>query len=174
MAAALHLTAEDRVLDLACYVGGPARQLAREYGCRVTGVDFWEDAIAVAEKLTQTCGLEDRVRFICCDAEAIPSPDASFTAAWSQGSFPADLRWLTEIHRLLEPGGRVAFTNLIRRNAEGDPKLLSLEEVIARVADFGFRVTSAEDVSELDLKYGWYPAKQKLRDNNAHYTAAHG
>ena len=39
MAEALEITAADRVLDVACYIGGPARYLAREYGCRVMGVD---------------------------------------------------------------------------------------------------------------------------------------
>ena len=104
MAEALGVTADDRVLDLACYVGGPARQLARGCGCRVVGVDVIEDCIAVAEALTRVCGLEDRVSFHCCDAAAVPEPDGSFTVAWSQCSFPSDLSWLTEVHRLLAPG----------------------------------------------------------------------
>lgn len=174
MAEALGIAAEDRVLDLACYIGGPARHLARDYGCRVTGVDLEEDYIAAAERLTQLCGLQERVRFLCCDAAAIPLPDGSFTVAWSQGSFPADLSWLGEIHRLLKPGGRVAFSGQIRRSPESDPKLLSLEEVAARTRDFGFRVIRAEDISEFDLEYGWYPLKRKLRENDAHYTALMG
>jgi len=169
MAEALGLTGEDRVLDLACYVGGPARQLAREYGCRVVGVDFSEEHGAIADRLTQLCKLADRVRFVCCDAESVPEPDGAFTVAWSQGSFPADLSWLTEIHRLLVPGGRVAFTGLIRRGEPSDSSRYSLDEVRERVTAFGFRVLSAEDVSDTDLEYGWYPAKQKLKGNEEHY-----
>lgn len=170
MAEAVGLGAGDDVLDLACYVGGPARQVAREYGCRVTGVDISEECTAVAEKLTQLSGLAERVQFLCCPAEAVPVADGSFTVAWSQCSFPSDLGWLTEVHRLLAPGGRVAFTGLIRRTELSDPSLYSLEEACARVRDFGFRVRHAEDISEMDLEYGWYPAKQRLRERDQHYS----
>ncbi len=174
MAEALRVTADDRVVDLACYIGGPARHLAREYGCRVVGVDFSEDAIAVARTFTRLCGLEDRVTFHCCDAEAVPELDGSFTVAWSQCSFPSDLRWLTEMHRLLAPGGRVAFTGLIRRSPASEQSLLSLEEAAERVRGFGFRVTSTEDISELDLAYGWVAEMEKLRCREQHYRTLFG
>jgi SAM-dependent methyltransferase len=174
MAEALHLTADDRVLDLACYVGGPARQLARDYGCRVVGVDSNEDAVAVARAFTRLSGLEDRVAFHCADAEAVPEPDGSFTIAWSQCSFPSDLHWLTEVHRLLAPGCRVAFTGLIRRSPASDQGLLSLEEAAERVRGVGFRVISAEDISESDLTYGWLPEMEKLRCREQHYRTRFG
>jgi len=169
MAELVGISAADRVVDLACYVGGPTRQLARKYGCQVVGVDISEDCIAIAEKLTELCGLTNKARFICCGAEAVPMADGSFTVAWSQCSFPSDLSWLTEMHRLLVPGGRIAFTGLIRRSELSDVSLHSLDELRARVSEFGFRVISAEDISEMDLEYGWYPAEQKLRENDAHY-----
>jgi SAM-dependent methyltransferase len=174
MAEALHLTADDRVLDLACYVGGPARHVARGYGCHVVGVDFSEDAIAVARTFTRLSGLEDRVTFHCADAEAVPEPDGSFSVAWSQCSFPADLHWLSEVRRLLAPGGRVAFTGLIRRSLASEQGLLSLEEAAERVRGFGFRVTGVEDISELDLTYGWVPSMEKLRCREQHYRTRFG
>jgi len=169
MAEALGIVAADRVLDLACYVGGPARHLAREYGCQVVGVDISEDCIAIAEKLTELCGLTDRVRFICATADAVPEPDGSFTVAWSQGSFPSDLSWLTEMHRLLVPGGRIAFTGVIRRSESSDPSHCSLDEVQRRVTEVGFRVISAEDISDWELEHGWLPIRRKLEENEAHY-----
>ncbi len=44
----------------------------------------------------------------------------------------------------------------------------------AKASEFGFRVISAEDISEMDLEYGWYPAKEKLRSNDAHYCTLMG
>lgn len=169
MAEALGLTGDDRVLDLACYVGGPARHLAREYGCQVVGVDFSEDCIAIAGKLTELCGLPDRVRFVCASADAVPEPDGSFSVAWSQGSFPSDLSWLTEMHRLLVPGGRIAFTGVIRRSEASDPSYCSLHEVQRRVTEVGCRVISAEDISDWELEDGWLPIRRKLEENEAHY-----
>lgn len=174
MAKALGITAADRVLDLACYVGGPARQLAREYGCEVVGVDISEDHITIADKLTKLCGMSDRVQSVCCSADAVPMPEESFTVAWSQGSFPSDLSWLTEIRRLLAPGGRAGFTGLIRRSDLSDPSLHSLDEIRAIVSELGFRVISAEDISNMDLELGWCRSKQKLRDNEAHYRCLMG
>ena len=169
MADLLKISAADRVLDLACYVGGPARQLARDYGCQVVGVDISGDCIAIAQKLTELCALMDRVRFVCASAETVPEPDGSFTVAWSQGSFPSDLSWLKEMHRLLVPGGRIAFTGLIRRSDLCDPSHCSLDEVQRRVTDLGFRVISAEDISDWELEHGWLPIHRKLKDNEAHY-----
>ena len=169
MADLLSISAADRVVDIACYVGGPARHLARDYGCKVVGVDVSEDCIAISQKLTELCGLNEKVQFICCSADAVPLPSESFTVAWSQCSFPSDLSWLKEMHRLLVPCGRIAFTCLIRRSGLSDPSHYSLDEMRERVADFGFRVTSAEDISEADLEYGWLPARKKLEGNEAHY-----
>jgi len=181
MAELVGISEADRVLDLACYVGGPARQLAREYGCQVVGVDISEDCVAIAEKLTDICGLTDRVRFICCNAETVPMPDGSFTVAWSQGSFPSDLRWMHEIRRLLVLGGRLAFTGSVCREPTEEPaldpygaRLLSLEETVARVEAMGFRVTSTEDISDWELEHGWLPIRRKLKDNEAHYRELMG
>jgi SAM-dependent methyltransferase len=140
----------------------------------VVGVDISEDCIAVAEALTRLRGLESRVSFHCCDAAAVPEPDGSFTVAWSQGSFPSDLRWLPEMRRLLAPGGRVAFTGLIRRSPTSDADLPSLEEAAARVADLGFRVISAEDISAADIEFGWLPKQRKLCEHAEHYLSRFG
>jgi len=169
MAEVAALGANDRVVDLACYVGGPARQLARDFGCRVLGVDMSSVAIAVGQRLTGLCGLGDRVRFVCGDASSVPEPDGSFTVAWSQCSMPTDLSWLGEMNRLLAPGGRLAFTGLIRRAGSSDQSLRSVEEVGERVSALGYRVLCAEDISEMDLEYGWLPGLRKLQDNEDHY-----
>jgi len=169
MAELVGVNGADRVVDLACYIGGPARQLAREHGCEVVGVDISEVHIAIAERLTQLCDLAGRVSFTCASADAVPLPDASFTVAWSQCPFPSDLSWLAEMDRLLAPGGRIAFTGLIRRANTVEPGVLSLEEIVARVEAIGYRVVCAEDISEMDLEYGWLPARRKLEENEAHY-----
>jgi len=174
MAELVGVAASDRVIDLACYIGGPARQLARDYGCEVVGVDISPVHIAVAQALTRLCGLENRVAFICASADAVPLRDASFTVAWSQCSFPSDMSWLTDMHRLLAPGGRMAFTLPIRRSDQSPPELPSLEAAVDKVTDVGYRPMCAEDISEWEIEHGWLPARRKLGRNEAHYAALMG
>ena len=49
------------VLDVGGGVGGPARTLAVEFGCRVTTIDLTESFVRAAAMLTARLGLEDRV-----------------------------------------------------------------------------------------------------------------
>ena len=51
LVAQLHLTAADHVLDIGCGLGGAARLIAEQYGCRVTGIDLTRDYVEAG----QTC-----------------------------------------------------------------------------------------------------------------------
>jgi len=174
MARIAMINAEDMVVDLACYVGGPARHLAREFGCRVTGVDLSPVHIAIAQRLSELTGLSVRTRFICASAEAVPVADGAFSVVWSQGAFPPDLSWLPEIRRLLRPGGRLAFTGQIWRSAQSEQGTLSLDEIRERLAEFGFRVIHADDISAFESEYGWLPARRKLAEDEERYRSLLG
>jgi MPBQ/MSBQ methyltransferase len=101
-----------RVLDVGGGLGGPARTLAAELGCRVTVVDLTEAYVRAAEMLTERLGLRERVTHRIGDALALPFDDASFDVVWTQNSGMniADKAALyAGFHRVLRPGGRVAF-----------------------------------------------------------------
>lgn len=108
-AAEFGFTADMRVLDVGCGIGGPARYIAHQFGCRVTGVDLTAEYIRAAEILTARMGLSDRVDFKCADALALPFEDQTFDAVWSQNVAMniSDSRALYgEFHRVLKPGGK--------------------------------------------------------------------
>jgi SAM-dependent methyltransferase len=148
--------------------------LARDYGCEVVGLDISPVHIAIAERLTALTGFSDGVTFICASADAVPLRDGSFTVAWSQCSIPGDLAWLREMNRLVMPGGRLAFTGLIRRERTEEPAPLSLGETVARVEAMGYRIISAEDISQMDFECGWLPTRRKLEGKQAHYGGLFG
>jgi len=106
----------DRVLDVGCGPGGAAREAARR-GAVVTGVDPAPLMLRLGRYLSgRRAGRE--IRFVPGTAEALPVPDQSVTVAWAISSahhwadVPAGLR---ELHRVLEPGGRLIIAERLAR-----------------------------------------------------------
>lgn len=100
------------VLDVGGGIGGPARTLAREFGCRVTVLDLSESFCRAGKMLTDLTGLSDRVVFQPGDALSMPVPDAHFDLVWMQHvsmNVPDKRRLYAEIRRVLRPGGRLAL-----------------------------------------------------------------
>jgi SAM-dependent methyltransferase len=77
-----------RVLDVGGGLGGPARTLAAEFGCRVVVVDLTESYVRTGEWLTALVGLADRVSHRVGDALALaPDPGAEpFDVIWTENS----------------------------------------------------------------------------------------
>jgi ubiquinone/menaquinone biosynthesis C-methylase UbiE len=109
----LGLNAAMRVLDVGSGVGGPARYMAKTYGCTVTGIDLTDEFVTAAIELTERCGLADKVAVRQGNALAMPFADASFDAAccFNVAMNIADKAGLArEIRRVLKPKGRVVWT----------------------------------------------------------------
>ncbi len=101
-----------KVLDIGCGIGGPARTLAAEFGCRVTGIDLTEGYCQAARMLTAKLGMGDQVNFQCANALDLPFPAASFDMVWSQNALmniDDKDRYLREVFRVLRPGGVFAL-----------------------------------------------------------------
>ncbi len=114
---------DDVVLDVGCGLGGSARHLAQALGCRVTGLDLTPEYIATAEKLTGLLGLSEQVTYRTASALYMPFEDASFDAVWSehaQMNIPDKRALYTEIHRVLKPGGRFLFHDILQGTG-GEP-----------------------------------------------------
>jgi SAM-dependent methyltransferase len=115
LAALLAPAATDRVIDIGSGLGGPARYLARTFGCRVSGIDLTEDFVAAATGLTALVGLSAQVDFRVGSGLALPFPDASFDLAWTQNvamNIADRTAWYQEIRRVLKPGGRLALQDV--------------------------------------------------------------
>lgn len=118
LARAAEISADDHVLDVCSGMGGPARYLAQNYGCRVTGIDLTESRVEGAARLTALAGLDGRVDFRHADALDNPFPDESFDVVIGQeawGHVPNKPRLIAENVRVARIGGRLAFTDLTAR-----------------------------------------------------------
>ncbi len=111
------IDAATRVLDIGAGIGGPARTLARHYGATLTAVDPTERFCVLATELNRRAGLGDRVSVLCADARALPCKDASFDLALTQAVWPSiadKAAMLSETHRVLRPGGRLAIFEAVQ------------------------------------------------------------
>jgi len=112
-----------RVLDIGSGVGGPARTLAAEFGCNVTGIDITAEYCRAAEMLTAKVGLSAQVQFQCGNALDMPFGDRAFDVVWSQNTMmnmENKARLFSEVQRVLRPGGIFAF-EVVLAGAVGDP-----------------------------------------------------
>ena len=112
LAALTHLALDTHVLDVGCGVGGPARTLAAEVGCRVTGLDLIADYCQLTEFLTAATGLSDQITVRCGSALEMPFDDGVFDAAWMQHvsmNIEGKARLFGEIHRVLRSQGVLAL-----------------------------------------------------------------
>jgi ubiquinone/menaquinone biosynthesis C-methylase UbiE len=106
------LQAGTKVLDVGGGLGGPARTLAVEFGCRVTAVDLTESYVHAATMLTERLRLADRVTHHVGNALALPFDDGAFDVVWTQNSGMniADKEQLyADLYRVLRLGGLLAI-----------------------------------------------------------------
>jgi len=168
------VTAGDDVLDVCCFLGGPAAQLAQSLKCRVTGIDISQAFVTAASQIVRLSGL-DLVSFCAADAANLPFQDERFTVVWSQCSLEHDQSWLRELDRVLAPGGRLALTFAIR---QGNPNESSppwtLQDVMGLVHGLGYRIDHAQDITERDIEIGWKALDRKLSQRERDFTAVLG
>src|SRR5512135_933686 len=116
LARAAGLDATKRVLDVGSGVGGTARCLAKEFGCRVTGVDLTDEYCRAAAMLCARTGLAHLVDFRQGDATNLPFDDCTFDVVWTEHvamNIPDKTRLYNEMHRVLNPGGTLAIYDVL-------------------------------------------------------------
>ncbi|TVY45779.1 Sterol 24-C-methyltransferase [Lachnellula subtilissima] len=97
-----------RVLDVGCGVGGPAREIAKFTGCKVVGLNNNDYQIERATRYAQQEGLADQVSFMKGDFMQMSYPDNSFDGVYAIEATvhaPSLEGIYSEIFRVLKPGG---------------------------------------------------------------------
>lgn len=142
------------VLDLCCGMAGAGRMITAESGCRYLGVDHSASALATARERAGNlpCRFEH--------AHLPPLPEGRFEVVLlleTMLAFPGKQDLAGEVARVLEPGGRFAFTveegrPLTRRErarmpGAGTVWLIELAELTAVLREAGLTATWRHDYS---------------------------
>lgn len=128
------------VLEVGSGRGGGASYLSRYRRPRsVLGVDFSQSAVDLCRRERRGPGLT----FVRGDALSLPAPDASFDAVVnieSSHCYESMPRFLSEVHRVLRPGGHFYFADLRDRSA-----VALLEE---QLAHSGLELEAITDITQ--------------------------
>jgi ubiquinone/menaquinone biosynthesis C-methylase UbiE len=149
----------ERVLDLGCGTGYTTSLVAKRLGATVVAADLRPKMLRWAKRRAAREHVIDAVRLVAADAHCLPFRDASFDAAVVESvlvfcDVPAAL---TELFRVLKPGGRLgcneitAIGNITHEQEERlaasvgiAPLVRTADEWSRAIIDAGFADVSAE------------------------------
>jgi SAM-dependent methyltransferase len=171
-----NIRASDRVLDIGAGLAGAARMLAASPGCQVDCIELSDDYCVGAELLNRLTGLQDQVKILKGSATDMLFHDNIFDVAWMQNvgmNIQDKQKLYAEIGRVLKPGGRFAFQEMIYGDAGSldfplpwakDPSdnfLISANEMKKMLEELGFVAEYFEDVSDTQFN----PSTNSSADN---------
>lgn len=163
---------DTRVLDVGSGIGGPARTLAAEFDCYVTGIDLVEEYCQVAKLLTDRVGLSERVTIQHGNALDLPFADDTFDVVWLQHvalNIEDKERFFDELHRVLRPEGRLALHEICAGPSEpphfpvpwaNDPSISFLappEELAQLLVETSFTELAWTETTDASLE--WFRGK---------------
>ena len=162
LADAAGIGSEHHVLDVCSGMGGPARWLAYQRNCKVTGLDFTLSRVEAARRLTQRVQLDHLVDFVHGDAAAMTLPSSRYDILIAQESWlhiPDKVALISECVRVLKPGGAIAFTDIVARSELDRPteerlaaemhtaNIASADSYVALLEKHGCAVAVQDDIS---------------------------
>ena len=144
MAEKAELTADSKVLDAGCGVGGTAIYFAKHYGCRVVGITLAPHQAEKARVNAAKEGVEELCTFKVMNFMKTSFDDESFDAVVGIESIcyaEPKLAFIKEAHRLLIKGGKLVVADNLQGKAE-----LSKKEFKSLYTNtfYGCKVTSLD------------------------------
>ena len=113
----LNFDSSMNVLDLGCGLGGPARFVAQQFGCSVTGIDLTADYINAGNQLSEWTGLASKVKLTQGSVLDLPFQAGSFDAIYMMHvgmNIREKERLAKETFRVLKPRGVFGIYDVMR------------------------------------------------------------
>ena len=162
------LRADHHVLDVGCGIGGATRHIAKQVGCKVTGIDLTPEYIAAAKTLAEMTGQGDRVSYEVASALAMPFDGETFDAAITL-HVAMNIRdraaLYGEIARVMKPGATLCIYDVMKKGdgalsfpvpwaeTPATSHLTTPEEMRVLLGDAGFTVHDVDDRTEFAREF---------------------
>lgn len=173
------------VVDLGCGVGGQTLHLAELTAGSIVALDLHAPSIERLRATVAQRGLAQRIRAVVGDMARPDLPPGTFDLVWSEGAlYSVGLEnALSVCHRLLRPGGALAFTDAIWRRPSPPPEVQAsfdldyptmgwLGDVLARLERCGFSLTGHFTLPDAAWWDDFYtPMQGRLEELRLKYAA---
>ncbi|KAI0999799.1 Sterol 24-C-methyltransferase [Podosphaera aphanis] len=167
----------DKVLDVGCGVGGPAREIAKFSGAHVTGLNNNDYQIERATRYALKENLSHQLKFVKGDFMQMSFPDNSFDCVYAIEATvhaPSLEGVYSEIFRVLKPGGVFGvyewlmtdkYDNDNPRHREirlgielgdGISNMVKISDGVAAIKAAGFDLELHEDLAQRPDATPWY------------------
>ncbi len=162
------VSARAHVLDVGCGIGGAARTMVSQIGCKVTGIDLTPEYIEVARALSRRTRLDNKADFHIASALALPFKGQTFDAALTihvAMNIPDRDILYKEIARVTKSGATLCIYDVMKKgdapvifpvpwaqNAASS-HLVSPDEMVPLLEDAGFEISEVEDRTENAVEF---------------------
>lgn len=156
----------DVVLDAGCGVGGSSIYLAKNIGCKVTGITLSEKQAATATEFAVKHGVAQLVSFKAMNYITTSFADNSFDFVWAIESMQTAVDksdFLKEAKRVLKPGGKFLIADCFKSHSYPFAKnklmqlmfngwavsdVLSSDEFVKEANKLGFTLVKEQNVTK--------------------------
>ncbi len=120
---------DKKVLEVACNMGTTSIQLAKTYGCEITGIDLDEDALYKARNNIAENNVQNLVNVMRGNATKLPFEDNSFDIVINEAMLTmlpiaAKEKAISEYFRVLKPNG-ILLTHDVMLNTDDSEAIIA-------------------------------------------------
>lgn len=126
---------DKKVLEVACNMCTTAIQIAKQYGCHITGIELDEQALDKARANIKEHQVEDLIHVQRANATKLPFEDNSFDIVINEAMLTmlpieAKEKAIREYIRVLKPGGFLLTHDVMLNTGDAEAVIQSLREAI--------------------------------------------
>lgn len=157
------------ILDVGCGSGRSAILLAKQFGCRIVGVDIEPSYLLKAQAEAISKGVSDRVAFRIADANDLPFQNQTFDGAIFQAAliFTDKSKALKMVHQKIRKGGFLGVVELAWKKPPSERIVKEVRDVLCAAA---VNTETHEDWIRLLNQVGFEVIHSELLDHEFNFS----